>query len=418
MASSNFILRDAEGNIVDSYWSPGESMMVEFGALICLAILMVPLLGAASYTVGKSKGLLLFVFILLMPGALNVIGYFPDVNYLPVRYSINGVGKLGSEIGVLPLLLLCAFGGWAIIVLIYDNCGFTDRFRQVYDHFWFPLALVAAFFFVADNGATENRENLTASVAEVNGASGYLLSQVRRYDDYCKANGQGDLKSCKWSQYVQGLLKSMKEEGVGYYIGFAPKTSAEFYGENISTDDVLEIRREISAYNELVCPVKRYSGGMRVVAPISSSCEVPPYGYIVLHPDGPAGLVDSDVCLNSVALASECIIPRLSSFKEHLVKLESLVVQHERSKNYRWLYFLFVAAAVGGKVALSTTKLCGMDNRLSCERSRILKGTKAIMVYVLTLTWHVKKIIGWLVTKLWNSSTEVLRLLVNNWLRR
>ncbi|WPN64508.1 hypothetical protein QMK47_05825 [Pseudomonas sp. P9_35] len=42
------------------------------------------------------------------------------------------------------------------MVLIYDNLNLTERFRQIYDHFWFLLALAAAVFFVADKGANED----------------------------------------------------------------------------------------------------------------------------------------------------------------------------------------------------------------------------------------------------------------------
>lgn len=410
VASSNFTQRDEKGNIVGSYWSPGESMMVEFGLLIFLAVLMIPLLAAASYTVGKRKGLAIFCVVLFTPGVLSVFGVFPEVNYLPVRYAIQGVGALGSEIGLLPLLLLCALGGWATVVLIYDNFGLTDRFRQVYDHFWFPLALVAGVFFVADNGANENAGMLAESVATVQGASGYLLSQVRRYDDYCRANGLGELKSCKWSQYVQGPLKDIKEGGVKYFIGFAsdlPSGYYAVYGKALPDEDVIQIRKEITAYNDRLCPVIYYSSSAWRPAPLSSSCESPPFEYLVAKPEGPHDLVDKNICANTVALASECIIPRLASFKEHLVKLDELVEQHEKSKNYRWLYFLAVAVAVGGKVALSTSKLCAMDTRPGADRRRILqmclRGTRQSIRLM-------QGVIGWLVKWLWFALSNAPRL--------
>jgi len=59
---------------------------------------------------------------------LNCLGLFPTINYLPIRYTIDGVGKLGSEVGLIPLLMLCALTGWGAMVLIYDNL--TERHRK------------------------------------------------------------------------------------------------------------------------------------------------------------------------------------------------------------------------------------------------------------------------------------------------
>lgn len=154
--SSSFTERDEAGKVIASYWSPDQAMVITLGFLVMLALLLIPLLSAAAYTVGKKRGLFCFFALLILPGVLNCLGLFPIINYLPTRYAINGVGKLGSEVGLIPLLMLCAITGWGVMVLLYDNLNLTERFRQIYDHFWFPLALVAAVFFVADNGANED----------------------------------------------------------------------------------------------------------------------------------------------------------------------------------------------------------------------------------------------------------------------
>ncbi|MBL0840997.1 hypothetical protein [Pseudomonas mediterranea] len=380
VVSSNFTGRNDAGQITGTYWSPDEAvLMFTLGYLVMRSLLLIPLLAAAAYTVGKKRGVLIFFVLLLLPGALNCMGLLPNINYLPIRYSINGVGKLGSEVGLIPLLMLCALAGWGVMVLIYDNLNLTERFRQIYDHFWFPLALVAAVFFVADNGANEDAALLKEATASIQDASAFLLSQIKRYDDYCRANGLDSLKSCRWSSVSQWTFTYIKEGEANYFIDFAPNESKGFYAatrRTISDEDVIAIRKEINDYNQRLCPVRYFSNGMSRSSPLSSTCEYVPHGYCSVNPDGPPGLVDKNISSHTVALASECIIPWLAGAKPSLKQLSALVSQHDKAKNHRWLYFLAVAVAVGAKVALATTKLCLIDARPAVDRRRVLRAAR------------------------------------------
>ena len=105
VVSSTFNGRNDAGQIIGTYWSPDEAMVNTLGCLMMLSLLLIPLLAAAAYTVGKKRGVLIFFALLLLPGALNCLGLFPNINYLPIRYAINGVGKLGSEIGLILSLI-------------------------------------------------------------------------------------------------------------------------------------------------------------------------------------------------------------------------------------------------------------------------------------------------------------------------
>jgi hypothetical protein len=386
--SSSFIELDRTGNIIGSYWSPTEAMIPTLGGLAVIALCIITLAAAASWTIGRMKGLLTCSILLSTPGILNCLGAFPQINYLPIRFSINGAGTLGSETGLMALLVLCIICGWALVIIAYDNLNLTERSRQIYDHFWFPLALVAAVFFVADNGANEDRAILEHAESELKGASGYLLSQVRQYNDHCKDNDIQDLKSCQWSQYVQHSLIEISRNGAFYFIEFAPDSSAGYYaapGRPITEETISEIRSEIAKYNEDLCPVIHLSRDISKSAPLSSTCERAPLEYCSAHPDPGPDFVDRHIATRTVALAIECIVPRLASSKGHLRKLSSLVSQHEISKNYRWLYFLAVAALVGGKVALSTTKLCSMDARAQPDRRKLFRLLKQLSLSIYPL---------------------------------
>lgn len=411
VVSSTFTGRNDAGQITGTYWSPDEAMVLTLGYLMLLSLLLIPLLAATAFTVSKKRGLFIFFALLFLPGVLNCLGLFPTINYLPIRYTINGVGKLGSEVGLIPLLMLCALTGWGVMVLIYDNLNLTERFRQLYDHFWFPLALVAAVFFVADNGANEDAALLKEATASIQDASAFLLGQIRRYDDYCKVNGLGSLKSCQWSSDSQWTFTHIKEGEASYFIGYAPDDSKGFYAANrrtLSDEDVIAIRTEINDYNQRLCPVKHFSNVISRSSPLSSTCEYVPRGYCSANPDGPPGLVDKNISSHTVALASECIIPWLAGAKPSLKQLSTLVSQHDKAKNQRWLYFLAVAVAVGAKVALATTKLCLIDARPVADRRRVLRAARYRLGQCLRV---LKRLLVGFGQFAWFAATRVSKLL-------
>ncbi|MFC2973844.1 hypothetical protein ACFOJE_16705 [Azotobacter bryophylli] len=382
VTSSGFIERNSVGQIVAGYWSPEKAVLLTFAGLVIVIPLLIVLVSMAAYTLGRGKGVLIFLVLLCVPGALSCLGLFPDIHYLPERFVIHGTGVLGSEVGVIPLLIAGVMTGWAIVVLLYDSFSLTDKFRQYYDHLWFPMALVAAVFFVKDNGAVQDSSMLSEGVREVRQSSQYLLGQVRRYQDYCSSNGMSGSKSCKWSYDVQPVLSDIAGYDGGYFIEFAPDSSLGFYagvGAGVSESDVLEIRKEIAVYNQAVCPVRHFSNGVSRMSPVSSSCEVAPFGYCTAFPDGPDGLVDKHIGSQPVALASECIIPSLVARKPSIAILSNLVVNDKRDKNQRWLYFILVSVMVGGKVANSSTKVAEIDVRPAANRRVVVGGLYRLM---------------------------------------
>lgn len=171
--------------------------------LTLVFLLLLPLIFGAAYTMGRLKGGVIFLCVLIAPGVLNLIGIFPELQYSSPSFSIGGVGVLGSVMGLIPLLVMATAAGWSITILLYDTLKLTERFRQYYDHFWFLTALAAAIFFVTDSTANENTKRLAEASRVAQDSSRYLLLQVRRYQDYCKLNGLESTKSCQWSNYSQ-----------------------------------------------------------------------------------------------------------------------------------------------------------------------------------------------------------------------
>ncbi|VVM75384.1 hypothetical protein PS664_02007 [Pseudomonas fluorescens] len=207
--STNFVVRDDSGKIVDSYWSPDEALAIPFALLLLSVVFLLPVLLAAFYTLRKTGGVVVGLIILIAPGVLNVFGLFPDVNYIPRRYVLDGTGTLGQPAGFIPILLLAMLWGWALIVLVYDNFNLGERFRQLYDHLWFPTALAAAVFFVADSDSNTTLESVKEHGKVVRARAGFLLAQVERYDAYCQSSGTSGKVSYKWASDIYDDLYSL-----------------------------------------------------------------------------------------------------------------------------------------------------------------------------------------------------------------
>lgn len=67
VVSSNFTGRNDAGQITGTYWSPDEAvLMFTLGYPVMRSLLLIPLLAAAAYTVGKKRGVLIFFVLLLL----------------------------------------------------------------------------------------------------------------------------------------------------------------------------------------------------------------------------------------------------------------------------------------------------------------------------------------------------------------
>jgi len=369
------------GALVSVFPSMTEAVLQQMPWMCLYAAVLTLLLVIAVHTLWRRAGVLWLVLLSCVPGVLNCLQLWPEFSYLPRSVTLlGGAGALGSEQGLVPLLLLAMASGWALTVLLYDNFKFSERFRLLFDHAWFPLALVGAFFFVADNNAAQNQRKLQEAQQHVQQASDYLLRQAQRYARHCQAAGVEGSLSCRWSRSVQNrLLDNIESPDVSFAM-FSPDSTRGYYavGRDVpSTAQIIELRKQLAQYNQELCPVAHLGEGLSRNAPLSESCERVPFTYCTAFPDGPHGLVDKYIAGTTVAIASECIVPSLVALRGEVVKYQALVKSDLRAKNLRWLYFLLLAVLVGGKVANTSTKLANLDNRVG-ERQVLWRGMKRL----------------------------------------
>jgi len=356
--------------------------------LLLVLLLLMPLIIGAAYTLGRFKGGVIALCVLLAPGILNLMGFFPDFRYGAPSSSAGGVGVIGNVMALIPLLMMVTAAGWSVTVLLYDTLKLTDKFHHYYDHFWFLTALTAAVFFVTDGTASNSAQTLKDASRVAQDSSRYLLLQIRRYQDYCRVNGLEFTKSCQWSKYSQWTIGPLAEYSPVLFEELAPEDSRGFFQQpreaNLSDEDILTIRRELLEYNQNVCPVKQLSKDAAQYAPLSGSCESPPFEYCTAWPDGPVGFVDPYIFQRPVAIANECIIPNLVRLKSRMPGLLADDREASQVKNYRWFYFLFIALAVGGKIANSSTKLVDFKKR---RRAIFVKDLWRLTIFLASFVW-------------------------------
>ena len=312
----------------------------------------------------------------MLPGILNLIGWWPSINFAPEEFTISGAGVMGEAFGYLPLLLVGLITGWCITVIIYDSFALNDKFRNVYDHLWYCSAIAAGLFFIADSSVNKHNQDLAMESEFSKQASAYLARQLRDYHRFCIEKDITDSNSCAWASNVQQTLTDYIYSDPVIFVEFGPKETSDIYFpflNGVNSKDVLKIRGEIRAYNELKCPVRQLSSTSRQYSKSSTVCERAPANFCRSFPESPKGFVDESIALQTVALASECIVPTLVRSRLIQEKLLTKVQSDSRRSHLRWLYFLLFSLVAGGKIANAATKLASLDSRPADDRRRLAK---------------------------------------------
>jgi hypothetical protein len=352
IATSNFLVRDSSGKIINSYWSVFEAVLPTLGILLIYSFLLCCAFCVAGYCLGRIKGTAIALLVLLSPGLFSTIDLWPAINFTPERFNIGGLGSLGSSVGMTSLVCLGLLSGWTLIVVATDFFRLQDRFRHFYDHIWYSMAILAGVFYVADVGTTQEQRSLQDASRQAQQASSYLLNQVRNYDAICRSSAKTDTASCIWASDIQQTLAdySVYDERLFWQLG--PKTSADMYLPFRSGGDdlVKQIRTELFRFNDSQCPKLPNQLGQS-----SGLCQRPSAVFCTAIDklDG----IDESIVLRSVAIANECIIPTLVRLKESTEKNVLKVKAADQKKHSRWLFFIFAAMLAGGKVANATARL-------------------------------------------------------------
>jgi hypothetical protein len=378
LRSSSFLVQDADGNIVQSYWSPFEAAMFSLLVLLLYSLLLFGFLLVAAYILGRRRGIYTALLLLALPGFASTLGLWPRINYLPETFVIGGTGTLGSAWGMFPLVFMGLLTGWSVVVILSDLLDFKDKFRHYYDHLWYSMAILTCLFFVADSNTSQVAQEFQRGNLLARQASAYLLQQVRDYDLQCQEDPSIGTASCAWAADVQRKLSDYAMEDERHFPWRGPKSSAEIYdpfGQRPSPEQILAIRREIKTYNDSRCPVEVLGEGWFRPSRPSATCQRQPFIFCIAphEPFDEQGEEEGPSWISrTVAMASECIIPSLVVWRVQQEKLEAVVADNARTKHFRWLFFILFSLVVGGKVANTTSRAMEFDKRPEQEKRRLL----------------------------------------------
>lgn len=330
--------------------APALSLII--GALVIYFLLLSCAFCVAGYCLAKKKGLFIAGFILVLPCLLHAFNAWPVINIIPDEYVVDGIGVLGSSVGMTSLASLGLVSGWVVMVLSTDFFNLQDRFRHLYDHLWYSMAVVGGIFFVSDVGTSQEQRALDTSVRHMQQASSYFLYEVQRYYSVCQSAGMVETVSCQWASDVQQRLVEYATYDERLFWQLGPKSSAELYGpiNQVSQEVVDKIRIELQNYNTIFCPVtpNKFSRP-------SATCQVPPSDFCVSAEKSDGQNIT--VPYHTVAIANACIVPTLVKLRE---RIEHKVIKSKasaKSKHVRWMFYVLFAMLAGGKVANATARL-------------------------------------------------------------
>lgn len=390
LSSSNFIEVDSAGQITGSYWSPSQASVIPALMLTAYFLLvLLPLALSAGYVLNRTKGAILALFFLSMPGLLNMAGFWPDIRFTPERFVLDGRGIMGEVTGYLPLLVIGLITGWCVTIVIYDSLKLSDKFRNTYDHLWYCSAVAAGVFFIVDSGRNLHNAELAEENKYGSQASSYLAKQLKEYRRFCLREGKADSASCTWASNVQQKLTDYSYYNAPLYVQLGPRSTSELYLPYAIGAEPLKIREEIRAYNESKCSTQRRPGSHSASSESSITCETVPANFCRAFPEPPKGFVDQTYIIQPVAVASECILPTLVRSRDIQESLIKKVEDGSRDQHLKWLYFLMFSLIAGGKIANASTKLVSMDSRPTHERRRLIRLCGRMLGSVLVLNQYL-----------------------------
>lgn len=368
--STNLIERDSGGQLLSSYWSPGE-VAVTLGSLIALFILfLLPLTLMSAWLLARRKGLLICCLLILTPGLLSVLHLLPPLQWAPRIYDIGGTGATGNAVGMGSFVFLGLISGWIFTLFSSDIFSTGEKFRQWTDILLILTALTSGVFWVSDREAQKNRVSSEDTLAEINGAAQYLLSQVKEYSHICRDKQLSEQASCQWASYVQEQLQriaSTRSSMVKYDI---PETLPGFYAvytRGAETVRYQDIRKELQEYNHQLCPTQKVSSEVTLISLPSNACQAPPPAYCTALQKGEFATRMGD----RTAVANECVLSSILRYRDILLSEEARSAFSKDEPHYRWMWFIVLAFGLGVKVANIMTKLCNVDGRPVSERMRI-----------------------------------------------
>lgn len=302
------------------------------GVLVIIFVLNIRACFYLNKWVG-SAGLTLW----LLPGLLSMFGYVPDIRGVAPDVFRFGEGFPGSAESAAANLLMCLVAGWSLIMLL-SSLWKKNTFKNVYDHIWYTMGLIAALYFVVDAGFSSYKSDLEDADDRMVRTLQLFRIAERHLDVLCALPETAEL-----SPALCALAPELKW-GVLSYLDMKGNVRSQIEPPNwaakLASDPVLA--SQIRALNNWACTQRQQPG----------QCQAVPR-------DTALSIQDMDTPLAFPSPNYADAIQRLHASME---KSDQRIREIERGRNLRYFVFLAVAFLAGGKLANASRAMVKDDS--------------------------------------------------------
>lgn len=271
----------------------------------------------------------------LLPGLLSVLGYMPNIPSMAPDVFRFGEGFPGSTESAAANLLICLVGGWSLVMLL-SSLWKKNTFKNVYDHIWYTLGLIAALYFVVDAGLSSYKTDLADADGRMVRTLQLFRTAEKRLEVLCARPETTTLAPALC------MLAPELKWGVPWYLELngvlRAKIEPSDWVAKLASDPVLA--REISAFNNWAC------------AQQPAQCQT-------IHTDTAVSIQDLDTPL---AFPPPSYAKAIQQLHASMEKSDRRIHDIERGHNLRYFGFLIVAVLAGGKLANASRAMVKADS--------------------------------------------------------
>ncbi|MFP3503791.1 hypothetical protein [Burkholderia sp. SIMBA_062] len=273
----------------------------------------------------------------LFPGLLSMFGYMPDIRGIAPDVFLFGEGFPGSAESAAANLLMCLVAGWSLIMLL-SSLWKKNTFKNVYDHIWYTMGLIAALYFVVDAGLSSYKSDLTEADDRMVRTLQLFRVAEKHLDVLCALPETAGL-----SPALCALAPELKW-GVRSYLDMKGNVRAKIEPPNwvaeIASDPVLA--SQIRALNNWACTQGQQP----------AQCQTAPS-------DTALSIHDMDTPL---AFPPPSYAKAIQQLHASMEKSDRRIHDIERGHNLRYFGFLIVAFLAGGKLANASRAMVKDDS--------------------------------------------------------
>lgn len=272
-----------------------------------------------------------------VPGLLSVLDYMPDISGMGPDVFRFGVGFPGSMESAAANLLICLVSGWSFILLL-SSFWKKNTFKNVYDHIWYTLGLIAALYFVVDAALPSYKDDLANADNRMVRTLQLFRAAENRLEVLCALPEAKRLSPdlCALGPKLRwGVISYLDMEG--YERAKVPLPDwVPMFASNP------ELGRQIGLLNNWAC----------VQGQQTAQCQKIPFDTVVLSQD-----IDTPLAFPSPNYAQA-----IQKFHASMKKTYMRIHEIERGHNLRYFGFLIVAFLAGGKLANASRAMVKVDS--------------------------------------------------------